>query len=51
MGDVRVRGGDRVELAVVLKSLALNVKRAVQHHTERLRAALDGAPSVGMVSG
>jgi hypothetical protein len=51
LGDVRVRGGDRVELAVVLKSLALNVKRAVQHHTERLRAALDGAPSVGMVSG
>lgn len=51
LGDVRVRGSDRVELAVVLKSLALNVKRAVQHHAERLQAALDGAPSVGMVSG
>lgn len=44
LGDVRVRGGDRVQLAVVLKSLALNVKRAVQHHTERLRAVLDGDP-------
>jgi len=51
LGDVRVRGGDRVGLAVVLKSLALNVKRAVQHHTERLGAALDGAPRIGMVWG
>jgi hypothetical protein len=48
--DVRVRGADRVELAVVLKSLALNVKRAVQHHTERWKAALDGGRSVGLVA-
>lgn len=32
MGDLRVRGRQRIELAVVLKSLALNVKRAVQWH-------------------
>jgi len=32
MGDLRVRGKPRVELATVLKSLALNVKRAVQYH-------------------
>ena len=38
-GDLRVRGRARVNLAVHLKVLALNVKRAVQHHTERLRAA------------
>ncbi|GDX83901.1 hypothetical protein LBMAG42_57120 [Deltaproteobacteria bacterium] len=36
-GGLRVRGGARVKLAVVLKVMALNVKRAVQHHTEALR--------------
>lgn len=35
---LRVRGGDRVVLAVHLKALALNVKRAVQYHTDVLRA-------------
>ena len=29
---MRIRGKPRVELAVTLKSLALNVKRAVQYH-------------------
>jgi hypothetical protein len=37
---LRVRGGDRVELAIHLKALALNVKRAVQYHTDVFRAAL-----------
>jgi len=32
LGDLRVRGKPRVCLAVVLKSLALNVKRATQWH-------------------
>ena len=32
LGDLRVRGKPRVCLAVVLKSLALNVKRAAQWH-------------------
>lgn len=35
---LRVRGRARVELAVCLKALAINAKRAVQHHTSRLRA-------------
>lgn len=51
LGDVRVRGRDRVEMAVFLKSLALNVKRALQHHTERLKAALDVAHVGGLVAG
>ena len=38
-GDLRVRGRDRVEAALTLKALALNAKRAVQHHTEALRNA------------
>ena len=37
---LRVRGEDRVTLAIHLKALALNAKRAVQYHTELLRAAL-----------
>lgn len=40
-GDLRVRGQDRVELAMCLKALALNVKRALQYHTEALREALN----------
>lgn len=36
---LRVRGGHRVRLAVHLKALALNTKRAVQYHTGLLRAA------------
>ena len=48
LNDIRVRGKERVELAVVLKALALNVKRAVQHHTNRLRAALDEANRIEM---
>ncbi len=37
---LRVRGEDRVGLAMHLKALALNAKRAVQYHTELLRAEL-----------
>jgi hypothetical protein len=40
-GDLRIRGGERVVVALALKALALNVKRAVQHHTEALSAAPD----------
>jgi hypothetical protein len=32
-----------------LKALAVNVKRAVQHHTKRLRATLDDANRSEMV--
>jgi hypothetical protein len=32
LGDLRIRGKPRVELAAELKSLAVNVKRAVQYH-------------------
>lgn len=42
---LRVRGGDRVDLAVHLKALALNAKRAVQYHTDRLRAELGTTPT------
>ena len=35
-GDLRVRGKTRVELAMLLKSLAVNVKRAIQHHVTTL---------------
>lgn len=34
--DLRVRGRSRVDLAVKLKSLALNVKRAVKYHAQLL---------------
>jgi len=36
-GELRVRKNERVVVALALKALALNVKRAVQHHTEALR--------------
>jgi len=39
-GDLRVRRRERVELALIFKTMALNAKRAAQHHVERLRAAL-----------
>ena len=32
LGDLRIRGKPKVELAATMKLLALNVKRAVQHH-------------------
>jgi hypothetical protein len=38
---LRVRGRDRVTLAVHLKALALNTKRAVQFHLDQLRTAPD----------
>ena len=41
-GDLRVRGGSRVGMAMHMKAAALNAKRAVQHHTDVLRPALDG---------
>jgi hypothetical protein len=50
--DIRVRGRNRVTLATQLKALAVNVKRAAQHHVARLAAtdmeatlATQGAPS------
>jgi len=43
-GDLRVRRRRRVEVAVTLKALALNAKRAVQHHTEALRDAEGTTP-------
>lgn len=44
LGNLRVRGRPRVELVVVLKSLALNVKRAVLHHVQ-LAASPEMAPA------
>ena len=47
---LRVRGGDRVDLAVHLKALALNAKRAVQYHTDLIRvvaATMPTDPAVG----
>jgi IS5 family transposase len=44
-GDLRVRGKARVELAMTLKAMALNAKRAVQHHVETLRKELAGPAS------
>ena len=38
LGDLRVRGKPRVTLAVVLKALALNVKRAAQWHVSVMSA-------------
>ena len=35
-GDLRVRGKSRVQGALTLKALALNVKRAVTHHVDKL---------------
>ena len=45
---LRVRGRQRVELAVYLKATALNVKRAVQHHTARLRMASEPETAMEM---
>lgn len=42
---LRVRGEARVSLAIHLKALSLNAKRAVQHHTRRLRQPPDPVPS------
>ena len=39
LADIRVRGRERVELVMVLKALALNVKRALQWHTMPVAAA------------
>ena len=36
LGNLRIRGKPRVELAVRLKSLALNVKRAMQFHVSNM---------------
>lgn len=47
-GALRVRGEARVDLAVHLKALSLNVKRAVQHRVEVLRARL--APAAADLS-
>ncbi len=50
--DIRVRGRARLTLALQLKALALNVKRATQYHVARLAAtaleaplAVQGAPN------
>ena len=46
LGDLRVRGKPRVSLAVVLKSLALNVKRAAQWHVSLMaNPALAACPA------
>jgi hypothetical protein len=50
-GDLRVRGEARVELALFLKALALNVKRAVQFHTDALRDTLNAAAAASMTLG
>ena len=42
---LRVRRGQRVRAALHLKVLALNVKRAVQHHTQALRQIGDTTPA------
>jgi hypothetical protein len=39
-GDLRVRRRSRVELAVILKAMAMNVKRAASYHVDRLREAM-----------
>ena len=47
LGHLRVRGRQQVTLAALTKTLALNVKRAVRHHVERLSQmapmAIEGA--------
>ena len=50
LGHLRVRGGDRVRLAVYLKALACNVKRMIyvrlaeKAEAELRKVALEGAP-------
>ena len=41
---LRVRGEDRVTLALYLKTMALNIKRAVRHHVRVLLDRLGGGP-------
>ena len=41
LGDLRVRGKPRVGLAATLKALALNTKRAAQHHVALLTSNLE----------
>jgi len=50
-GDLRVRREPRVRLALHLKAAALNVKRALQHHTEALRAASAAAQTAELAYG
>ncbi len=46
LGDLRIRGKPRVELANLLKSLALNVKRATQWHVSQMvNPALEACPA------
>jgi hypothetical protein len=42
--DLRVRRRPRVALAVLLKGMAINTKRAVQYHLEQLRKVLIDGP-------
>lgn len=44
-GDLRVRGRQRVDLAMTLKALAVNTKRAVTFHTRKLAEAIAGEPA------
>jgi hypothetical protein len=44
LGRLRIRGKEQVRLAVLLKALALNVKRAVKHHLRKLTQPLEPAP-------
>lgn len=50
-GDLRIRGRSRVTLALQLKALALNTKRAVQHHVRRLCGALEPEPALEAATG
>ena len=43
--DIRVRGRARVEVSMLLKAMALNAKRAVQHHVASLREAAEADPA------
>jgi hypothetical protein len=42
--NLRVRRQQRVELAAIFKTAAMNAKRAAQYHVARLREALAGEP-------
>lgn len=50
-GDLRVRGRDRVKLAMCLKALAVNVKRALEFHTEAIRSAMDATGTARVALG
>lgn len=45
LGDLRIRGKPRVELAVTLKSLALNLKRAMQFFVHHVLKMAQNAPA------